>query len=299
MAEMPSLGRRTASALGKNCYLADMATSQLSSRLLASGTGWSVSDFVCGAGPHDPAFQEQHETACIAAVTEGSFQYRSTHGAALLVPGAVLLGNPGYCFECGHEHGTGDRCLAFNFTPDSLEAIAADVPGARRTWFSVPRLPPLPSLAPLLADAEAARDDGDRTELEELALRLAGGVTSMLANTDRCAPSPSTRDQRRLTDALRRIEAQACEPLALADLAREASMSRYHFLRTFRRLVGMTPHQYVLRTRLHRAAVRLRRSTEAISAIAFDVGFNDLSTFNRRFRRVMGVSPSDYRLRRG
>jgi AraC family transcriptional regulator len=72
-------------------------------------------------------------------------------------------------------------------------------------------------------------------------------------------------------------------------------MSPYHFLRTFRHVVGMTPHQFVLRTRLHRAAVRLRRSDEAVSAIAFDAGFNDLSTFNRRFRRVIGVSPSAYR----
>ena len=59
----------------------------------------------------------------------------------------------------------------------------------------------------------------------------------------------------------------------------------------------MTPHQYVLRTRLHRAAVRLRRSDETISAIAFDAGFSDLSTFNRRFRRLMGASPGAYRAR--
>ena len=95
-----------------------------------------------------------------------------------------------------------------------------------------------------------------------------------------------------------RIEADAGEQLSLADLARETSMSPYHFLRTFRRLIGVTPHQYVLRTRLHRAAVRLRQSGDAISAIAFDVGFNDLSTFNRRFRRVMGVHPGAYLLAR-
>jgi AraC-like DNA-binding protein len=101
----------------------------------------------------------------------------------------------------------------------------------------------------------------------------------------------------RITDALRRIEAEAHEKLALADLARDAAMSPYHFLRRFAQLVGMTPHQFVLQTRLHRAAVRLRRSDEAISAIAFDVGFSDLSTFNRRFRRLMGVSPHVYRAR--
>jgi AraC-like DNA-binding protein len=61
----------------------------------------------------------------------------------------------------------------------------------------------------------------------------------------------------------------------------------------------MTPHQYVLRTRLYRAAVRLRGSNDPVSAIAFDAGFNDLSTFNRRFRRVMGANPSAYRMRVG
>ena len=46
-----------------------------------------------------------------------------------------------------------------------------------------------------------------------------------------------------------------------------------------------------------RAAVRLRVSDEPISAIAYAAGFNDLSTFNRRFRRVMGVNPGTYRRR--
>ena len=113
----------------------------LNSRLLASGPGWSVSDVACTAGPHDRPFEERHHAACIAAVTEGTFQYRSTQGRALLAPGAVLLGNYGYCFECGHEHGTGDRCLSFHFTPDHWETIVAAVPGARTATFALPRVP--------------------------------------------------------------------------------------------------------------------------------------------------------------
>ena len=94
---------------------------------------------------------------------------------------------------------------------------------------------------------------------------------------------------------LRRIEKEAHLPLNLADLAREASMSRYHFLRTFRHVVGLTPHQFILRTRLHTAAVELRRSVRPILDIALDAGFADLSTFNRRFRATMGVTPGAYR----
>lgn len=95
------------------------------------------------------------------------------------------------------------------------------------------------------------------------------------------------------------IELHADRPLSLSELADGTATSPYHFLRTFRHVAGMTPYQFLLRTRLHRAAVRLRISNEAISTIAFDAGFNDLSTFNRRFRREMGEAPGAYRSRRG
>jgi AraC-like DNA-binding protein len=101
--------------------------------------------------------------------------------------------------------------------------------------------------------------------------------------------------ERRVSTALRRIEAVADAPLSLHDLADEAATSPYHFLRVFDALVGMTPHQFLLHTRLRRAAVRLRASDAPIATIAFDAGFNDLSTFNRRFRRVTGRSPGAYR----
>jgi AraC-like DNA-binding protein len=267
----------------------------LTSHLLASGIGWRVDDIVCTAGPHDRPFEERHDAVCVAAVTHGTFQYRSTLGSAVLAPGALLLGNQRHCFECNHEHGVGDRCLSFRFAPEFFEAVASRVPGARRISFTIPRLAPNPAILPIIAAAESARDKGDDAEFEELALRLAGAVTGALAGSRRSARSPSRRDERRMTAALRRIEALTDEPLSLSDLAGSAAMSPYHFLRTFRTVVGMTPHQFILHTRLHRAAVRLRRTSESISTIAFAAGFGDLSTFNRRFQRVIGRSPSAFR----
>jgi AraC family transcriptional regulator len=268
---------------------------KLTSNTLASGAGWEVTDVVCTAGPSDRPFEEQHGSVCIAAVSEGTFQYRTKNGTALLAPGALVLGNAGHCFECGHEHGVGDRCLALHLTPAYWEEIVASVPGARQTAFGVPHLPPRLSLVPLLAAAEAAREKDDAAEFEELALRLAGKVAMALTGGKQAGRRPSTRDERRVTGALRRIEAASHERLLLADLAREAAMSPYHFLRTFMQVVGMTPHQFTLRTRLHRVAVQLRRLDEPVSAIAFDAGFNDLSTFNRRFRWVMGTNPGAWR----
>jgi AraC family transcriptional regulator len=264
----------------------------ISAHTLASGAGWQVSDFVCDSGPDDKAFEERHEAVSLAVVTAGSFRYRSARGTVLLGPGSVLLGNPGQCFECGHEHGIGDRCLCFAFAPDYYDAVLSGIPGARRPDFRTPSLPPSEGLTTLLAAAEAARDEGDGAALEEYGLRLAALASA--APGTRCT-RPSPRDCRRIGEILRLIEAKADESLPVSTLATLAGMSPYHFLRTFRAVAGLTPHQYILRLRLHRAAVRLRRTDEAVSAIAFQAGFNDLSTFNRRFRRVTGVSPRQYR----
>ena len=268
-------------------------------RILASGPGWRVADVVCTAGSADRPFEEQHPAVCICAVTQGMFQYRGTQGRAVLAPGALLLGNQRHCFACGHEHSSGDRCVSFHFTPQFMERVVAAIPGARRLEFTVPSLPPLPELLPLAAAAEAARDDGDEREFEELALRFAGAVTTTLAGTTRRGRGPSASDERRIAAALRLIATgnggHDGAPLSLNDLASAAAMSAYHFLRTFRAVVGMTPHQYILHLRMQRAAVRLRRTSDKISAIAFDCGFGDLSTFNRRFRRIMGASPGGYR----
>ena len=181
----------------------------------------------------------------------------------MLAPGALLLGNEHHAFECRHEHGTGDRCLSFQLTPEFVEGVVAAVPGVRRIAFSAPRLPPHPLLLPIVAAAEAAREDDDAAAFEEVALR--------------------------------RIEAQADKPLAPAELARGAAMSPYHFLRTFRAMAGMTPHQFILHTRLLRAAVRLRRTADSIFAIAFAAGFSDLSNVQLPLSADHGAKPSTYR----
>jgi len=285
--------------LGKSCYsvLMDQTASipPLSARVLASGTGWLVHDVVCRAGPETRAFEEQHGAVAIATVSEGTFQYRSSLGSAVLTPGAVMLGAPGVCYECGHEHGVGDRCTAFHIAAAMWEDVVAAVPGAKQVKVARPQLPPLEILAPIFAEIETARDENDAAAFEEIALRLAGAVAGVLADAPKRAREPSPRDIRRVTAIVRELAARPEESYALAALAAKAAMSPYHFLRTFRQVVGMAPHQYVLRNRLHRAALWLKRSHDEVSTIAFAAGFNDLSTFNRRFKKIMGVNPGAYR----
>ncbi len=267
-------------------------------RLLGQGRDWSICEYICTAGPGDRPFEERREQVTIAAVLEGAFRYKSDTGTVLLHQGALLLGNPETCFECGHDHSSGDRCVALHFSPEYFAEVAASVGGTRRFRFPVGMLPALPKVAPWLANIEAGLARADRLEADEAISDVMQLVISVIAGVKSTPVRLSALDEKRIGDALRHIEDHADDPLTLGQLAAVAEMSKYHFLRTFRRTVGMTPYQLLLSMRMRRAAVALLTSSKAVSAIAFDTGFGDLSTFNGRFRAQFGDSPSAYREKR-
>ena len=106
---------------------------------------------------------------------------------------------------------------------------------------------------------------------------------------------PTIRDERRIATAVRFIETHFRRQLSLEELSALVGISPYHFLRTFRQVVGLTPHQFLLRKRLREAALLLRTTGESVLDIALDAGFGDLSNFNHTFRAAFGTSPTKYR----
>jgi transcriptional regulator GlxA family with amidase domain len=93
------------------------------------------------------------------------------------------------------------------------------------------------------------------------------------------------------------MDAQYTQPLDLDELARIANFSRYHFLRSFRRVFHATPHEYLTRKRIERAKELLAQSEFTVTEICFEVGFESLGSFSTLFHRVVGWSPSIYRAR--
>ncbi len=271
------------------------AAASLTRREIASGQGWCVSDVTYTTGVEERPLQDQHKFISIATVVAGSFRYRSTHGAVMLAPGALLLGNVGRTYECTFERSPGDRCINFAFTPECFEEIAKGVPAAKRLEFTTHRIPPVPAILPLAARAELQKTVHDAGQWEELCLSVAGEVLGLLTGDAQPRRPCSSRDERRVAEALQVIEAGYAEPLSIAELASAACMSPYHFMRTFRDVAGVTAYQYLLQTRLRHAAISLGTTREPISAIAFGAGFGDLSTFAEAFRRAFDLTPTQYR----
>lgn len=85
------------------------------------------------------------------------------------------------------------------------------------------------------------------------------------------------------------------QPLSLGSMARIALASRYHFNRTFRQVTGVPPSQFLYALRLEKARRLLLQTQLKVIDICYDVGYNSVGTFTRRFTDLLGVSPTSFR----
>jgi AraC-like DNA-binding protein len=250
----------------------------------------SVSDYRCSAGPGDKPFAEQHRCHSISYVRKGSFGLHCRGRFSELVAGSVLVGHPGDEYTCTHDHVCGDECLSFFLAPELVEAIGDN----SRPW-QIGCAPPLPELMVLGELAQSAAEGGSDIGLDEIGLVLANRFVEVVSDQPRKPGPDAARDRRRAVETALWIDAHSHRQINLDDAAREAGISPFHFLRLFSNVLGVTPHQYLLRARLRHAARRLTDDDGPITDLAYDVGFADLSNFVRTFRRAAGVSPLKFR----
>jgi AraC-like DNA-binding protein len=91
------------------------------------------------------------------------------------------------------------------------------------------------------------------------------------------------------------IDARYADPLDTAALAAQACCSEAHFIRSFKRAFGETPHRYLLTRRLERAAALLRNTDYTVAEVCLNVGLTSVGSFTSSFRRVYGTTPTAYR----
>jgi AraC family transcriptional regulator len=251
----------------------------------------SAFDYRCDAGPADRPFAEVHEDYSVSYVRKGSFGCRCGGRTYELVAGSVLVGRPGDEYVCLHDHvAGGDECLSFHLSPALVETI-----GDRDEIWRRAGVPPLPELMVVGELAQEAAAGRGSMSLEELGLVLAARLVAIVSGRQRKSTEAGPRDRRRAVEAALWIDAHSASQIDLEGTAKEADLSAFHFLRLFANVVGATPHQYLVRSRLRRAARLLVDEERSITDIAYDVGFGDLSNFVRTFHRAAGVSPRRFR----
>src|SRR5436309_11078500 len=250
----------------------------------------SVVDRRCTVAPGAEPFVEVHDGYSVSYVRRGSFGYRTRGESFELVAGSILIGHPGDEYTCTHDHAHADECLSFHLAAAIVEAI-----GDRADVWLTGGVPPLPELMVLGELAQAVAEGGSDVGLDEVGMLLTARVVEVISGPEQKRSHAPARDRRRAVDAALWIDAHAHETIDLEAAASEAGLSPFHFLRVFANVLGVTPHQYLVRCRLRRAARLLADGSRSITDVAFDVGFGDLSNFVRTFHRAAGVSPGSFR----
>lgn len=143
----------------------------------------------------------------------------------------------------------------------------------------------------LIESELAARHGGYRFLATAHLMALIGYLSRCASQLDRKERMPFSQISR----LLGYMERHSADPLTLETLSRIAHVSPAGLNRAFRRILGRSPIDHLIRLRIARAERLLRHDACTITDIAFRVGFNDSNYFSRVFRRLTGQSPRAYR----
>jgi AraC-like DNA-binding protein len=235
-----------------------------------------------------------HDEYGIGVVDSGGHGSWSGRGQVEAGPGTFISVNPG---EVHDGRALGGRARAWRilyFEPRALRALMFDVNGLARDFeFTQPAFAAGSLRAAFERVFAQALAGADALACESAALELAAGLHghSVAAAADR--RDSAAPQVRRAAD---RMDSDPASPVTLAELAREASLSRYQLLRAFRRAFGLPPHAYLLQRRLSLARALLR-AQGAPAEVAARAGFSDQSHLTRCFTRQFGISPGRYAAR--
>lgn len=223
-----------------------------------------------------------HDGLMVGLIVEGAQRFEREGRTFVAGPGSLSLVNPGE-WHTGEPH---------PHTVLSYQAIypARSRPGSRyRPGVIEDQL----VYAAWRRYLDGVREHAPRLERD---VHLAEALALMERRHGDTAPSPPAYGAigPRLTRVRDLIHANFAQPLPLADLAREAGVSRRHLMRDFRKRFGASIHAYQTTVRIRVARDQLKRG-EAIAAVAADVGFADQSQLTRRFKQLFGYTPGAFR----
>lgn len=245
----------------------------------------------------------QDNEACFMFVNNGEFSIRTPDVLLPFKQGEGLLAK---CFNFFVETTKGQRAQnetmeylgVFMFSSQVEALLNLDLSSSnKRVDFNAKKIPLdklfksyRDSIDVLLEHPDIADEAIIETKLKEFIL--------LIAKSQGLSPLDFLSAMFRLNHTEFRVTIQnnLYSNLSVSELAKLCSMSISSFKRRFHEEYGESPKNYFAKMKLQNAANMLSNSTERISSIAYDSGYETISTFNRQFKRVYGVSPTEFRL---
>jgi AraC-like DNA-binding protein len=245
-----------------------------------------VGGFVLSEGRYEPGYRgdvHRHPAAYFVYVANGGFVESCSSGCVPYSRGTLHF----HTSDDPHAGAVGELgAHCFNITPNEPlgNQLESDIGNRRNEEW--PKL--IASLAARCHHGFMARDPASDLECEGAALELMAAALRLASPRESAAP-------RWLFVARDYLHAHATEQVTLTQLSEVSGVHRIHFARTFRRVWGVTPAEYVRRLRLESACGALVETDQPIADIALDCGYSSQAHFTRAFGAHIGETPGAYR----
>lgn len=240
-----------------------------------------------------------HEEYSIGLTMQGRQDFFCRNAFYKSTPGSVMLFNP----EDIHDgHSGGEQNLEYVMLyihPNELQPLFHALGHSKNTTLRLKETLFDDAILRHQVYAMSQRLQGQsysKIEHEASLFQLAQSLTRLHGSLE--LPRYRTRADRLLLRAKDYIMSNLASDISIDDIAQAATMSKFHFIRTFREHFCITPHQYVLNCRINYARRQLLDGHSATIA-AVDSGFSDSSHLNRNFKRVFGMTPKQFQTQSG
>lgn len=232
-----------------------------------------------------------HESLCLGMSIKGERIIRSDKLEITIHEGSLFLIPPKTAHSCTTGQNQNHSYKIIVIKPEFLNLVCAETSANKNEnpCFAISQVDDI-FLKELLEDFFSSLEEGkDELRLSEIAYEIAARLCMEHSFSKKYFHEPVSGESS-VKRAVEYLEKKWGQQILLETLGKEAGMSPYHLLRVFRRIMGLTPHAYLLQTRIKKAVEFLSKGMTPADVAAM-TGFTDQSHFTKVFRRQVGVTP--------
>jgi AraC family transcriptional regulator, arabinose operon regulatory protein len=212
-----------------------------------------------------------------------------------LTPGSIICFRPGNAYSAGHDDSNRMGICVFHFDPIDASGRKLTLPPNQLPPHFA-RLPETDLHQRLLKHAASLYQSSDPPAITQATLHARGVLCAMAgASTQPILSGREKAHHDAIWSAVRHIRENPADLFSIDALAARQGYSSDHFSRLFKQIVGQSPKEFCIHTRLQRAQTLLRESAMSIQEVASALGYSDMFFFSKQFKTHTGLSPSRWR----
>jgi AraC-like DNA-binding protein len=238
--------------------------------------------------------RHSHDYYVISLIERGRQSFTHNRTKYQTPPGGVIFINPDVAHTGEAADGQGFELRSLYPSTALMETAASELTGRRQAlpFFREVRVDHRWAADEILSLHKAILQGAGMLECESRILWTLAQLIKHYADT-RSTEQPLHKEKKAIQQARQYMEECFAERITLNQLAQQAALSPYYFLRVFRAEVGMPPYAYLESVRI-RHAQRLIEAGKPLAAVAAEVGFNSQSHLTRHFKKIIGATPGQY-----